>query len=284
VRTALVTTVHGRHRHLLAQQRALTRLDPGPDQRVVVAMDDPEVTRVVAGSRAKLVTVPPGQTGLPLAAARNAGAAAALAGGAELLVFLDVDCLPSPSLLHFYRRAAQTSEPPALLCGPVAYLPPPAAGGYPPEKWSDHPFHPGRPAPAPGEVQTGGDHRLFWSLSFAITAAGWSRVGGFCELYQGYGAEDTDFAMLAQQAGLGLTWVGGAAAYHQWHPTDSPPVGHLTDILRNGALFAQRWGSWPMEGWFAAFEDLGLVRRDEHGGWEAADGLLTGAEPVGRSR
>jgi GT2 family glycosyltransferase len=284
VRTALVTPVHGRHGHLRAQQRALTRLDPGPDQRVVVAMDDTEVARIVAGSQARLVAVPRGQTGLPLAAARNAGAAAALTDGAELLVFLDVDCLPSPSLLHYYRRAAQATGEAALLCGPVAYLPPPGAGGYPPETLSDHPFHPGRPAPAPGEVQTGGDHRLFWSLSFAITAAGWSRVGGFCEFYQGYGAEDTDFAMLARQAGLGLTWVGGAAAYHQWHPTGHPPVAHLTDILRNGALFAQRWGWWPMGGWFAEFENLGLVRRAVHGGWEAADGLLAGAEPSGRSR
>ena len=284
MRTALVTTVHGRHGHLRAQQRALTRLDPGPDLRVVVAMDDPGVAGVVAGGQATVVPVPRGQIGLPLAAGRNVGATTALSGGAELLVFLDVDCLPGPSLLHYYRCAARAAQQPALLCGPVAYLPPPPVGGYPPETWSDHPFHPGRPAPAPGEVQTGGDHRLFWSLSFAITAADWKRVGGFCELYQGYGAEDTDFAMLARQAGLGLTWVGGAAAYHQWHPTGSPPVEHLADILRNGALFARRWGWWPMGGWFGELSDLGLVRRAEHGGWEAADGLLAGAEPSGRSR
>ena len=109
-------------------------------------------------------------------------------------------------------------------------------------------------------------------------------VGGFCELYQGYGGEDTDFAMLARQAGLGLTWVGGAAAYHQWHPAGSPPVEHLTDIVRNAALFAERWGWWPMGGWFTEFEALGLARRTSDGGWEVANDRQVGAEPAGRSR
>ena len=45
VRTALITTVHGRHAHLRAQQDAIGRMDPGPTVRVVVAMDDPDVGR-----------------------------------------------------------------------------------------------------------------------------------------------------------------------------------------------------------------------------------------------
>ena len=282
MRTALITTVRGRHRHLRAQQNALARLEPVPDQRIVVAIDDPGVARIVR-SQATVVAVPTGHTGLPIAAARNAGAAAAISAGAELLVFLDVDCLPGPRLLHHYLAAAQAGEP-ALLCGPVAYLPAPPAEGYDLNRLADHPFHPGRPAPAAGQRQTGGDHRLFWSLSFAIAAADWSRVGGFCELYQGYGGEDTDFAMLARQAGLGLTWVGGAAAYHQWHPVGSPPVGHLTDIVRNAALFAKRWGWWPMGGWFTEFEALGLARRTSDGGWQVAYDRQVGAEPAGRSR
>ncbi|MCW2811002.1 MAG: glycosyltransferase family 2 protein, partial [Friedmanniella sp.] len=120
-----------------------------------------------------------------------------------------------------------------------------------------------RPVPAPGQLTTGGDHRLFWSLSFATTAATWRRVGGFAEAYEGYGAEDTDFGCRARTAGVPLTWVGGAEAFHQWHPGESPPQNHLDDILRNGAIFARRWGWWPMEGWLAAFVERGLIRWDD---------------------
>ncbi|MEV8529436.1 DUF6381 family protein [Streptomyces sp. NPDC052000] len=84
-----------------------------------------------------------------------------------------------------------------------------------------------------------GDPRLFWSLSFALTAATWERVGGLCEDYTGYGAEDTDFAARATSRGVGLWWVGGAPAYHQYHPTHSPPVQHLDDILRDGGRVQQ---------------------------------------------
>ena len=41
----------------------------------------------------------------------------------------------------------------------------------------------------------------------------------------------------------------------------SPPVEHLDDILRNGRVFRDRWGSWPMRGWLEAFERRGLVSR-----------------------
>lgn len=279
MRTALITTVHGRLAHLRAQQHAVTRLDPAPDQRVVVAIDDPAAAETVRGA-ATVVAVLADPRGLPLAGARNAGAGAALAAGAELLVFLDVDCLPTPRLMHHYAAAARSGG--ALFCGPVAYLPPPPPGGYLAEQLAEHPFHPARPAPAPGLVQPGGDHRLFWSLSFAVTAADWTRVGGFCPEYAGYGGEDTDFALLARAAGLDLVWVGGAAAYHQWHPGGAP-AAHRDDILRNGALFARRWGWWPMGGWLDELADLGLARRTASGDWVAADPVRT-AELTGRQR
>jgi len=166
----------------------------------------------------------------------------------------------------------------------VAYLPPPPPEGYDLDRLGDHDFHHARPAPAPGQWHRGGDHRLFWSLSFATTAAVWSRIGGFCEQYQGYGAEDTDFAMMAQQAGVELTWVGGASAFHQWHPTASPPVHHLDDILRNGALFASRWGWWPMEGWLKQFAARDLIRPDGDAGWVRVDGESSPAASGASSR
>ena len=66
--------------------------------------------------------------------------------------------------------------------------------------------------------------------------------------------------------GLAHAWAPDARAYHQWHPVSSPPVEHLDDILRNGELFARRWGRWPMERWLEELEALGLVER-RGGGW-----------------
>jgi GT2 family glycosyltransferase len=147
----------------------------------------------------------------------------------------------------------------------VAYLPPPPEGGYPLASLAalGQP-HPARPVPPETGTFTPGDHTLFWSLSFAITAAVWRQLGGFCERYAGYGAEDTDFGQIAAAQGVPLTWVGGAWAYHQYHPAPQPPHQHLHAILRNAAIFHQRWGWWPMSGWLQDFQREGLIRYDPH--------------------
>lgn len=263
MRTATITVAHGRHRHLLEQRRGLLRQSVPADDAIVVAMGDPQVAELVSDGLLPGITVemPAQGNGLPLAAARNEGARIALERGAELLVFLDVDCIPGRGLVEGYQDAARDARwASCLLSGPVTYLEPPGPDGYDAERVEvkDAP-HPARPAPAAGEVQRGQDSNLFWSLSFAVTADTWRSIGGFHEGYQGYGAEDTDFARIASQAGAGLAWVGGARAYHQWHPTSNPPVQHLHDIARNANLFRERWSVWPMVGWLQAFREQGLL-------------------------
>jgi hypothetical protein len=251
MRTAVITIVAGRHDHLRRQRAAL---DPAV-HHVVVAMGDERCH----APGADVIGVASTPQGLPLAHARNAGARHALQAGAELLVFLDVDCIPGPRLLERYQAVGSA---PALLCGPVAYLPPNGSldEGRP---------HPARPVPPEDGVLRDGDHLLFWTLSFAINAGTWRRVGEFCEDYVGYGGEDTDYGQLARRAGVGLWWVGGAWAYHQHHATQAPPVQHRDDILRNAAVFHRRWGWWPMEGWLTAFAERGLARYDpEADRWE----------------
>jgi hypothetical protein len=67
---------------------------------VVVALDDLHVADIVAdeGSAASVVDLKVAEP-LPIAHGRNQGAAAALAMAAELLVFLDVDCIPDIELI-----------------------------------------------------------------------------------------------------------------------------------------------------------------------------------------
>lgn len=263
MRTAVITVVAGRDRHLARQHEGLERLTAPADVRVVVAMDPAQAgdIRSICGPATEVVALEDPEPCLPLARARNTGARHALAAGAALLVFLDADCIPAADLVSGYRDAA-TRTGPALLCGPVAYLPPAPPGGYPSELAELAAPHPARPCPVAGELIGGGDHRLFWSLSFAVRDCTWRRLGGFCERYRGYGAEDTDLGQIARRRGVELCWVGGARAYHQHHPTQEPPLQHVDDILRNATIFHERWGWWPMRGWLDAFAARGLVRFD----------------------
>lgn len=264
---AVVTVVRGRADHLARQRRVLAR---GPAvEHVVVGMGErPELDGLDGtGPPTRTVTVA-SDGALPLAMARNTGARTALDCGAELLVFLDVDCLPGEQMLHRYADAAQRTGP-GLLAGPVTYLP---ASSLPEHDLDAHADpHPGRPAPPDGTLVPETRRELFWSLSFAVTARAWTVSGGFCEGYRGYGAEDTDFAL---SCGLPLYWVGGAHAFHQHHPPARDDPGRVAEIVANARLFHRRWGWWPMEPWLRALDESGRVR------FRPRDGVLE-AIPAG---
>ncbi len=233
---------------------------------IVVALGDPTVADTVADRRPPPTVLDyPACRPLPVAKGRNLGAAAALRNSLELLTFLDVDCIPGTDLIERYHTAAdQDGHRNGLLCGPVTYLASAGPAGYRPVRTADR--------SASRQTRTGARHgrrhqgyALFWSLSFAIHADTWHRIGGFFEQYRGYGGEDTDFAQCAAALGVPMCWVAGAHAFHQYHPVADPPVEHLDDIVRNTEIFHRRWGSWPMEGWLASFESAGLIYRDAAG-------------------
>ncbi len=145
-------------------------------------------------------------------------------------MFLDVDCIPAETCLAAITKRASTwsTGTDALLCGPVTYLAPPGVKGDPVALERMINPHPARPAPPDGDVVSSADYELFWSLSFALTAATWRRIGGVCDRYYGYGAEDTDFAQTARAAGVPMRWVGGAHAFHQFHPCRIPRLNICT--------------------------------------------------------
>ncbi|MDQ1106586.1 glycosyltransferase family 2 protein [Nocardioides zeae] len=263
-RTAVLTVVHGRAEHLAAQERSLAAGTRAPNVRVVVALGDPALTGP------DVVHLPADPAALPLAAGRNLAARTALEAGAEVLVFLDVDCMVGAGTVAAYAAAAAEHRR-TVWSGPVTYLPAEAR----PYRLADLPRldapHAARPAPAAGEQVAEERWELFWSLSFALHREAWDASGGFDEAYAGYGAEDTDFGQRCARAGLDLRWDGSARAYHQHHPVSRPPVEHAADIVRNGRLFAERWGWWPMAGWLEEMAELGVVRRRDEG-WELVDG------------
>jgi hypothetical protein len=258
---AVITIVRGRLDHLARQQAALDS-QRAKHHRVVFQMGGPSVIETLAGHDITLVHLPADNDPVPLAAARNAGVAAT---DADSVLLLDVDCIPSPSLLDRCRDAL--AKVGGVVAGPVGYLP---AGAT---KRNVTPAalaraavpHPARPVPEPELLLREDRYELFWSLSFAVSRADWHRIGGFCEDYRGYGGEDTDFAFKMRRAGLPFHWVGGAWAWHQHHDVSDPPREHLADIVRNAIVFHRRWGCWPMTGWLEAFRDEGLLEWSRDG-------------------
>jgi hypothetical protein len=198
---------------------------------------------------------------MPLAAARNRAAEAATG---DLLVFLDVDCIPSPTVVAAYRDAARETD--GLFLGEVLYLPP----GLGPEAAADEAArvrlgraHPARPAVPPEGLRREADPGQLWGLSFALPARSWRAVGGMDEAYRGYGGEETDLAARLAASGLPTYWVGGARAYHQHHPVHVPPLQHFESILANAARFRAAHGRWCMTYWLGQFRAAGLIAWDD---------------------
>jgi GT2 family glycosyltransferase len=135
--------------------------------------------------------------------------AAAAESDAELLVFLDGDCLPFRDLLATYRARARPRE---FLAGAVGYLGERASRSLSPESvragaheralpllerlrlWRIHL----RNLQAGGRRQTRPRIR---GGNFAVDAALFREVDGFDEVYCGYGREDSDLRNRMRNAG-----------------------------------------------------------------------------------
>jgi N-acetylglucosaminyl-diphospho-decaprenol L-rhamnosyltransferase len=200
---------------------------------------------------------------LPLARARNELAAAARG---DVLVFLDVDCVPSRSLLATY--AATLADHDALAIGEVRYLSRGFRGEGATEDAMRRAASPRRERvdlfPTGGKVRLDDRHELFWSLNFAVRRATFEqRIGGFDPAYRGYGIEDTDFAMRAARAAVPLAWVGGALAFHQHHPPTRRRPDGVDALVENARRYRERWGDWPAKGWLTELAALGMVEWDE---------------------
>ncbi len=255
---SVLTIVKNRSDHLSQLIEGLRRSVCPPHELVIVDMNsDPPVAARDAHFEIKIIRR--GDAGLPLAAARNQAARAATG---DHLLFLDVDCIPMRDLVGDMQRWLARED--ALICAEAFYLAPQDARG----DWDEERLrltatsHPVRAFPAVG-VTPQANAGLFWSLVFGIRRDRFADIGGFDEAFTGYGAEDTDFGFRARAAGLPLLFMGGPGAFHQYHDVLDPPLQHFRDIIRNARLFYQRWHLWPMEGWLAAFAEMGLITRSD---------------------
>ncbi|MCF2442598.1 galactosyltransferase-related protein [Dyadobacter sp. CY345] len=190
---------------------------------------------------------------LPLAAARNLGIAAAKT---DNVIFIDVDCIVSPTLFANLLMVLDSAN---IITAYPLYLPVlPEAGNYGDLKHKavTHPSRKRIPAGQPVE------HLLFWSLIFAIQKQTFEKIGGFDESFIGYGAEDTDFAMMFHKAAVKLMFINDHVL-HQYHDKYDPPVNHFLSIIENATRYHQKWGVLPMQRWLKAFAELGLINIDQ---------------------
>jgi hypothetical protein len=257
---SLLTIVKGRDGHLGNLLAGLSRGTALPHRCVVVDMG--ESSAAIPPTPFPLLHHRMPSPGLPLARARNAAAALA---ETPLLIFLDVDCIPAANLV--VALAADAAAEDALICCEILYLPAGAAQ----RGWDEAQLravgqrHAVRHFPKAGlreEPNTG----LFWSLAFAVRQDTFRRLGGFDEIFTGYGAEDTDLAFRARAAGVPLIFTGCTVAFHQHHRVYDPPLQHFADIVANAERFRTRHGFWPMDGWLDAFAAMGLIAPFHHAG------------------
>lgn len=253
-RVSVVTLANGRPDHLVNLVEGLKRQSLPPVELVVAVMQPEAYDLPEADFPIRQMLID--GTHLPLAAARNAAAKAA---SGELLVFLDMDCVPTPDCLETYAHFAADFD--GLQMGEVLYLPGGAnALGWTYESFADCAVkHSDRRGPPAEGLEICEDYRCFWSLNFAMPRARFLALGGFDERYYGYGGEDTDFGKMIQEAGVLIAWIKGGLAYHQYHPHHMPPVHHLDSVVRNAQLFEEKWGFRTMDHWLYAFRMMGLV-------------------------
>jgi N-acetylglucosaminyl-diphospho-decaprenol L-rhamnosyltransferase len=255
LRTSVLTIVRGRAGHLRNLILGLQQQTRYPDELVIAWMQpEPVADLPDLGCPIRHLHVPGDR--LPLAASRNAAAAAARN---ELLVFLDVDCIPSPNLVASYAEAAE--QRPGLFLGEVFYLPTGAAH----QGWTFgdldrlgtvHPSKPPIPLTGVREEPNAGE---LWGLSFALSKEAYLSIGGMDEGFVGYGGEETDFASRFSATGLPVYWTANARAYHQHHPIAVPPLQHFDDIVANATRFHRKHGRWCMDYWLGQLASFGLI-------------------------
>ena len=217
---SVCTLAHGREDHLRNLVSGLNHSRRPPCELVVAVMQDNRYDLPSTSFPVRQVLL--GSKGICLAEARNTAAEHARG---ELLIFLDVDCIPAPGLIEDYAAASAFNE--GVLMGEVGYLPQGAT-----EHGIDYAqferlavTHRDRAGPPRGMVGHCGDYRCFWSLNFALPAATFRDLGGFDPRYLGYGGEDTDFGRTIAAHDVPLWWARGAKIWSSKGAGQAPDGG-----------------------------------------------------------
>jgi GT2 family glycosyltransferase len=260
---SIVTIVKGRRKQLANLLYSIKDSTILPYDIQVVCMDNGDGVVTPDGLNINL-HVNKDTNELPLAAARNKGLATTKT---DNVIFIDVDCIVSPTL--FGNMLTALREKNIIAAYPLYLSIVPDNGNYADLKYRAI-AHPGRESIPVGQPI---DHLQFWSLVFAIQKQTFEQIGGFDETFIGYGAEDTDFAMQFHRAGVKLFFIPDYVL-HQYHNKHDPPLNYFDSIIQNARRYRQKWGVLPMQRWLRAFASWGLIKI------EATDNIAVIQQPT----
>ena len=252
---SLCTIYAKRKLHLKNLIRGLTHTSPFKEL-VIATMNDELPVLEGVDFPIKTAAINSDRNYLPLAAARNK--CAEIATG-EKIIFFDVDCIAHPDLIKIFARHLQQED--AIYQCSIRYLSP----SWQQNNWTynslqnQSSFHPLQGNEIIDYQRTKHPYELFWSLCFGIRKKTFIDLGGFDDRFKGYGGEDTDFAFTARSQSVPLYKIG-ALAYHQFHPSYSPPLNHLAEIVRNALVFERKWHILPMKKWLDRFVEMGYIK------------------------
>ncbi|QFG68534.1 glycosyltransferase family 2 protein [Ornithinimicrobium pratense] len=273
---AVITAGYRQHDAHLDQIGGLARSAVTPDLHVIISMGDRDLTRgrvPLHHDRWETIVraMPPGPQRARRVLARDAGARVAVEAGAELLVFLDADALPS---LHFVEQYAEAlAQPsgrgPRVLCGGLVDPGPRPEAGY---QWSrlDQMVAEDLAAGgvAAGQVVPEPQVERLRAASFGITATDLEAIGGMLGPELSTSEHDLDFASRLREAGGSLARLMGVTALRRpRNLADVTPV-ELDTLAKAANRFEERWDTrLSVVPVLVAAERAGLLRRDKDNLW-----------------
>ena len=280
-RVAVITAGHRQHDDHLDQIGGLARAVVTPDLHVVISMGDRDLTRgrvPLRHDRWETVVraMPPGPQRARRVMARDTGARAAVMAGAELLIFLDADALPSLHLVERYAEAlarGPVEGGPRILCGGLVDPGPRPAAGY---EWSrlDHLVADDLAAAGLGAGEEAPEPHLerLRVASLGLTAADLEKMDGLVGADLATSDHDLDLASRLRAAGGSLAWLGGVAALRRRRRLADVTSAELATLERAANRYEERWNTRltgvPV---LIAAERAGRLRRDGESRWRAVD-------------
>ena len=250
---SVVTLVKGRKKQLENMLESIKRSTIVPSEIVIVWMEQETRNARVEDEDLNIKQLYLEKGELPLAKARNLGFENTTH---ERVIFLDVDCICSPTLLEGLLNGLKDKTITSAYARYLPYIP---LSGLYTQIEQDALSHPKR---AQLDANTPLPHKKFWSLVFALRKDDFYVIGGFDEDFTGYGGEDTDFAERFNKQHFDFILIDDEVL-HQYHFKYSPPLNYLEAIVENANLFYHKHGYFPMYSWLQEFCKRSYVTFDE---------------------
>ncbi len=244
---SVITLVKNRVPEFYRLVRQLEAARVKPHELIVVWMTSPSSHSLLQSDHFAIQHKFTTGSALPIAQARNRGAAASKANN---LVFMDVDCVPHPELFSLL-----TAPPTRGMVQTTRFTEMAVMSRN--ERYSE--LHALAARGARAEV-TASSRDTFNSALFSLSRTDFMHLGGFDEGYYGFGIGDIDFATRCARHGMPVK-THDVMTFKQYRHSRRCPLNHLLDIVANANRYREKWGYYPQTAWLTAFIAQGFVSK-----------------------